>query len=283
MYPYQPHSAQPEETAVRGVLPEQRPPLDAALLDEPTSEVPMLQPPADTSWGDTADMTETPDDPERPQAEDATTVDVAASPEAASTAEADEAEVDDTDLSVSGPLTSPTDPEPNVTDMDGAADTGDAEGTDSDEAAALETGGEDDQEAADSVAATETEPDMQTLTEPVGPEAHPQESSGQEATAPAERRPGDVTETPIALWSDEAAEQLRQQWRELQVQFIDDPAEAVAGAKELVTAAVHQLVDTLQSARDTLDPYRDGDPVDTETMRVTMRRYREFLDRVLAL
>ena len=36
MYPYQPHSAQPEETAVRGVLPEQRPPLDAALLDEPT-------------------------------------------------------------------------------------------------------------------------------------------------------------------------------------------------------------------------------------------------------
>ncbi len=92
-----------------------------------------------------------------------------------------------------------------------------------------------------------------------------------------------MSETPIALWSEEAVGRLREQWRELQVQFIDDPAEAVNGAKELVTAAIQELADTLRSAQDMLDPYRDGESVDTETMRVAMRRYREFLDRVLAL
>jgi hypothetical protein len=96
-------------------------------------------------------------------------------------------------------------------------------------------------------------------------------------------RPGDVAERPIALWSDAAAEQLRERWREVQGQFIDDPDAAVTGAKSLVTEAVRALADTLLAAQDELDPYRSGDRADTETMRIAMRRYREFLERVLAL
>ncbi|MPZ25874.1 MAG: hypothetical protein GEV12_05335 [Micromonosporaceae bacterium] len=100
---------------------------------------------------------------------------------------------------------------------------------------------------------------------------------------PAPGRPGDVAESTIALWAQDAADRLRDQWRDLQVQFIDDPEAAVAGAKGLVTEAVHELADALLEAQDSLDPYRDDGRVDTETMRVAMRRYREFLERVLAL
>jgi hypothetical protein len=114
-------------------------------------------------------------------------------------------------------------------------------------------------------------------------EAGPPAGTTQAGTAPAARRPGEVVETPIALWSDEAAERLRDQWRDLQVRFVDDPAAAVTGAKGLVTEAVQQLAETLLAAQAALDPFRETDQVDTEAMRVAMRRYREFLDRVLAL
>src|SRR5690606_18847374 len=67
MYPYHPHAPQGNEDTVRGVLPEQRPPLDAALLDEPTSEVPMLHPPTGPAWGgDAPSAADTPEDPDRP-------------------------------------------------------------------------------------------------------------------------------------------------------------------------------------------------------------------------
>ena len=46
MYPYPPHQNQDEPTMadVRGVLPGQRPPVDITVLDEPTSEVPVIKP-----------------------------------------------------------------------------------------------------------------------------------------------------------------------------------------------------------------------------------------------
>jgi hypothetical protein len=105
----------------------------------------------------------------------------------------------------------------------------------------------------------------------------------QTVTRSGSRAPGDVAENPIAVWSDESADRLREQWRELQGQFIDDPVEAVSAAKALVTEAVQELANTLLEAQDELDPFRAGEAVDTEAMRVAMRRYREFLDRVLAL
>jgi hypothetical protein len=100
---------------------------------------------------------------------------------------------------------------------------------------------------------------------------------------PAERAPGDLDESAIALWPDGTAERLREQWRDLQVRFVDDPTGAVAGAKDLVTEAVQDLADALLAAQAELDPYKSTDRADTESMRVAMRRYREFLDRVLAL
>ncbi|HCT77967.1 MAG TPA: hypothetical protein DGT23_15510 [Micromonosporaceae bacterium] len=57
---------------------------------------------------------------------------------------------------------------------------------------------------------------------------------------------------------------------------------AVAKAHELVSKAVHSLADSLLAEVD-LDPREHSKSPDTEAMRVAMRGYRDFLDRVLAL
>jgi hypothetical protein len=111
-------------------------------------------------------------------------------------------------------------------------------------------------------------------TWPAPPEAVP---------ARPEQRPGDVAEDLIAVWTEEAVASIREQWRDLQVQFIDDPDAAVRGARDLITDTVRTLSDRLLAERDTFDPHQGTDRPDTEAMRVAMRRYREFLDRVLAL
>lgn len=103
------------------------------------------------------------------------------------------------------------------------------------------------------------------------------------AEPPEALRPGDVAQEPIAVWPGEAAQRVRDQWRDLQVLFIDEPDEAVAGARSLVTEAVRTLSDRLLAEQEEFDPRRDNDRPDTEALRVAMRRYREFLDRVLAL
>jgi hypothetical protein len=96
-------------------------------------------------------------------------------------------------------------------------------------------------------------------------------------------KPGDVAQEPIAVWPTDQAQHIRDRWRDLQVLFIDEPDEAVAGARSLVTEAVRTLSDRLLAEQEEFDPRRDSDRPDTEALRIAMRRYREFLDRVLAL
>jgi hypothetical protein len=53
--------------------------------------------------------------------------------------------------------------------------------------------------------------------------------------------------------------------------------------ERVVARAVQQLAETLLAEQVELDPRRADEAPDTEAMRVAMRRYRDFLDRVLAL
>ena len=103
------------------------------------------------------------------------------------------------------------------------------------------------------------------------------------AAAAGPLRPGDVAETPIAVWDPRAAQEFRTQWHEVKARFVDEPEAALEEAQHLVGRAVQQLADTLLAEQVDLDPRRSGDAPDTEAMRVALRRYRDFLDRVLAL
>jgi hypothetical protein len=101
--------------------------------------------------------------------------------------------------------------------------------------------------------------------------------------AVAGRRPGDVAASTTTLWSEDSARRLRAEWQEVAARFIDEPQEALDAAQVLVTRAVRELADALLAEQGETDPRRLVAQPDTEAMRMAMRGYREFLDRLLAL
>jgi hypothetical protein len=99
----------------------------------------------------------------------------------------------------------------------------------------------------------------------------------------AAMRPGDVKAGHITFWDDDATRHFREAWHEVKAEFVDDPVTALTRAHDLLTDAVNELTEALLAERDELDPLRSTAAPDTESMRMAMRGYREFLDRILAL
>jgi hypothetical protein len=96
--------------------------------------------------------------------------------------------------------------------------------------------------------------------------------------------PGQGVNDPVAaLWATDLVERYRSQWRDLQLTFVDDPKHAMSGAASLVDEAVASLTNTLNAQKQALDGWQVTRGEDTEMMRVALRRYRDFLDRLLGL
>ncbi|WP_280479643.1 hypothetical protein [Nocardia asiatica] len=76
-------------------------------------------------------------------------------------------------------------------------------------------------------------------------------------------------------------DRLRTQWREVQVNFVDNPKAAVTRADELLGGTIEQLVTTYQERKRELDA-RLGDTSDTEGLRQALRGYRAFFDQLLS-
>ena len=121
--------------------------------------------------------------------------------------------------------------------------------------------------------------------EPVrrGRRAAPEEPAAATPREDAPLRPGDVAAGHIAFWDDDATRHFRAAWHEVKAEFVDDPVAALTRAHDLLTDAVNELTEALLAERDELDPLRGTGTPDTESMRMAMRGYREFLDRILAL
>jgi hypothetical protein len=96
--------------------------------------------------------------------------------------------------------------------------------------------------------------------------------------------PGQAPNDPVAaLWGADLVERYRIQWRELQLTFVDDPQRATGAAASLVDDAVASLTNTLLAQKQALDDWQSTKGDDTEVMRVALRNYRDFLDRLLGL
>ncbi|MEU4561452.1 hypothetical protein AB0F72_23970 [Actinoplanes sp. NPDC023936] len=91
------------------------------------------------------------------------------------------------------------------------------------------------------------------------------------------------TEVARTVWDEDAARHFRAAWHEVKAEFVDDPVNALTRAHDLLTDAVNELTEVLLAERDDLDPLRGTDTPDTESMRMAMRNYREFLERILSL
>jgi hypothetical protein len=92
----------------------------------------------------------------------------------------------------------------------------------------------------------------------------------------------DMSSGPL-LPSDYAGE-LRSRWDRIQSGFVDEPKTAVQQADELVAQAIKRLAETFADARNGLErQWASGDDVSTEDLRVALRKYRTFFERLLTV
>ncbi|GAA4961206.1 hypothetical protein [Actinoplanes utahensis] len=107
--------------------------------------------------------------------------------------------------------------------------------------------------------------------------------SSMDEPVPASDQAAEELVTGRTIWDEDAARHFRAAWHEVKAEFVDDPERALTRAHDLLTDAVNELTEVLLAERDELDPLRGNGTPDTESMRMAMRGYREFLDRILSL
>ena len=88
----------------------------------------------------------------------------------------------------------------------------------------------------------------------------------------------------MPLFSELDMTDLRSQWSNIQIGFVDEPRRTVEDADKLVAVVMQRLTKVFTDERSSLEKQWDrGDSVSTEDLRVTLQRYRSFLDRLLKL
>lgn len=94
------------------------------------------------------------------------------------------------------------------------------------------------------------------------------------------------TDTPTAdaLFGDGDLPRFKTRWDGVQAGFVDDPRECVQQADALVSEVVEHVTSALADTRSQLEhQWARGEEVSTEDLRVALKRYREFFQRLLAV
>jgi hypothetical protein len=113
----------------------------------------------------------------------------------------------------------------------------------------------------------------------------PDESDGQNPLpAPARQNNAPESERLEPLFPHDTADRYRNRWAQVQSGFVDDPRRAVAEGDELVAEVMKTLAESFAHERGRLEEEltRTGE-ASTETLRLGLRRYRSFFERLLSL
>lgn len=88
-----------------------------------------------------------------------------------------------------------------------------------------------------------------------------------------------------ALFTPELAGDFRSRWDAVQIGFVDDPRLAVQKADELVAQVMKNLAESFADERQRFEEQMNATDggASTENMRVALRRYRSFFQRLLSL
>ena len=98
-----------------------------------------------------------------------------------------------------------------------------------------------------------------------------------------DRRPVD-TEQPVSLFHDEEGRGFRTRWDAIQTGFVDQPKAAVEQADALVVEMLKRLTDGFGNERSKLESqWTRGQEVSTEDLRIALKRYRSFFERLLSI
>jgi hypothetical protein len=86
------------------------------------------------------------------------------------------------------------------------------------------------------------------------------------------------------LFLPDVAKDFRSHCDAIQSSFVDDPRQAVQHGDELVAQVMKSLAETFSRERAKLEGQVDPtDKASTEDLRVALRRYRSFFERLLSL
>ena len=95
---------------------------------------------------------------------------------------------------------------------------------------------------------------------------------------------GHEMEQLAALFPPQVASDFRGRWDQVQIGFVDDPRQAVQKADELVAEVMKSLAANFAEQRSRLeDGIGHGGEVNTENLRMALRSYRSFFQRLLSL
>ena len=84
------------------------------------------------------------------------------------------------------------------------------------------------------------------------------------------------------LFPEKEANDFRTRWTDIQTGFVDEPRRSVEHADALVAEVIKRLANSFAEERSKLEgQWGRGDDVSTEDLRVALRRYRSFFDRLL--
>ena len=120
----------------------------------------------------------------------------------------------------------------------------------------------------------EPEPDPDATVPVAEPPAEPPAGETPAADAPAAAAPG-------ALLGSLDAGEVRGRFLDIQAGFIDEPRQAVEEAGRFVDDLLRQVAEALQQQRGQLTG--PSDEASTEDLRLALRAYRQFVDRLLGL
>jgi len=86
------------------------------------------------------------------------------------------------------------------------------------------------------------------------------------------------------LFGDQTERELRTHWQEIQTGFVDEPRQAVERADQLVAKLMQQLAQSFSDQRNNLERQWDhAEKISTEDLRIALRRYRSFFERLLSI
>jgi hypothetical protein len=137
---------------------------------------------------------------------------------------------------------------------------------------------EPDADAEDTDTDTNTEAEAEAET---AAEAAAVADPGADTAAPVAAETPATAETPGAVLGSLDTAGIRNRFLDIQAGFIDEPRQAVEEAGRFVDDLVRQVADALQQQRDQLAGATDE--ASTEDLRLTLRSYRQFVDRLLGL
>ena len=104
------------------------------------------------------------------------------------------------------------------------------------------------------------------------------------ATAPARSVDSADSHDRAPLFDENELTDFRRYWQDVQVSFVDEPRTAVRNADELVAHVMTRLAAIFADERGKLEQeWGKGENVSTEDLRVALRRYRSFFDRLLTV